>query len=52
MSIGTNGKLWEAVGRFSIATGKLIIGKILATNGKEITNAMIGNDALALEVYW
>ena len=36
-----------AIGKFSNATGKLMIGKTLATNGKEITNAMIGNDVLA-----
>ena len=39
-----------AVGKFPSAIGKLMIGKTLATSGKEITNAMIGNDVLAN--YW
>ena len=32
------------------AIGKVMIRKILATNGEEITKAMIGNDVLAN--YW
>ena len=39
-----------AIDKFSNATGKLMIGKTLAINGKEITNAMIGNTVLA--IYW
>ena len=35
------------MGKFPSAIGKLMIGKILATNGEEIINAMIGNDVLA-----
>ena len=50
MPIGTNGKPLEAIGKFPSAIGKLMIGKTLATNGEEIANAMIGNDALAN--YW
>ena len=43
-----NGKPLAAIGKFPI--GKLMIRKILATYGEEITNAMIGNDVLAN--YW
>ena len=43
LPIGTNGKPLAAIGKF-------VIGKTLATNGEEITNAMIGNDILAN--YW
>ena len=50
LPIGTNGKLLAAIGKFPIAIGKLMIGKTLATNREEITNAMISNDVLA--VYW
>ena len=50
MPIETNGKPLAAIGKFSSATGKLMIGKTLATNGEEITNVMIGNDVLAN--YW
>ena len=50
LPIGTNGKPLEAIGKFPSAIGKLMIGKTLATNGEEIANAMIGNDALAN--YW
>ena len=50
LPIVTNGKPLAAIGKFSIAIGKLMIGKTLATNGEEITNAMIGNDVLA--IYW
>ena len=46
--IGTIGKPLTAIGKFSIAIGKLMIGKTLATNGEEITNAMIANDVLAI----
>ena len=38
------------MGKLPSAIGKLMIGKILATSGEEIINAMIGNDVLAN--YW
>ena len=38
------------IGKFPTAIGKLMIGKTLATNEEEITNAMIGNDELTN--YW
>ena len=50
LPIGTNDKPLAAIGKFSNAISKLMIGKTLATNGEEITNAMIGNDVLA--IYW
>ena len=50
LPIATIGKPLAVIGKFSIAIGKLLIGKTLATNGEEITNAMIGNDVLA--IYW
>ena len=50
LPIGTNGKPLAAIGNFVTAIGKLMISKALATNGEEITNAMIGNDVLAN--YW
>ena len=50
MRIGTNGKPLTAIRKFPTVIGKLMIGKTLATNGEEITNAMIGNDVLAN--YW
>ena len=50
LPVGTNGKPLAAIGKFSTAIGKLMISKTLATNGEEITNAMIGNDVLAN--YW
>ena len=50
LRIGTNGKLYAAIGEFPNAIGKLMISKTLATNGEEITNAVIGNDVLA--IYW
>ena len=50
LPIETNGKPLAAIGKFLNVTGKLMIGKALATNGEEITNAMVGNDALA--IYW
>ena len=50
MPIGTNGKPLAAIRKFPTAIGKLMIDKTLATNGEEITNAMIGNDVLAN--YW
>ena len=50
LPIGTNGKPLVAIGKFPSVIGKLMIGKTLATNGEEITNAMIGNDVLAN--YW
>ena len=48
LPIGTNGKPLAAIGKFPSAIGKLMIGKTLATNWEEITNAMIGNDVLAI----
>ena len=50
LPIGTNSKPLRAIGKFPSVIGKLMIGKTLATNGEEITNAMIGNDVLAN--YW
>ena len=50
LPLGTNGKPLAAVGKFPSAIGKLMIGKTLATDGEEITNAMTGNDVLAN--YW
>ena len=50
LPLGTSGKQLAAIGKFPNAIGKLMIGKTLATNGEEITSAMIGNDVLA--VYW
>ena len=47
LPIGTNCKPLAAIGKFPSAIGKLMIGKTLATNGEEITNAMISNDVLA-----
>ena len=47
LPIGTNGKPLVVIGKFVSAIGKLMIGKTLATNGEEITNAVIGNDVLA-----
>ena len=47
LPIGSNGKPLAAIDKFPSAIGKLMIGKTLATNGEEITNAMIGNDELA-----
>ena len=46
LPIGTNGKPLAAIGKFSSAIGKSRIGKTLATNGEENTNAMIGNDVM------
>ena len=48
LPIGTNGKPLTAIGKFPNAIGKLMIGKTLAANGVEITNAMIGNAVLAI----
>ena len=46
--MGSNGKPLVAIGKFSIAIGKLMIGKTLAANREEITHAMIDNDVLAI----
>ena len=46
----TNGKPLAAIGTISIAIGKLMIGKTLATNWEEITNAVIGKNVLLS--YW
>ena len=48
LPIGTNVKSLAAVGKFSNAIGNLMTGKTLATNGEEITNAMIGNNVTAI----
>ena len=37
LPMGTNGKPLAAIGNFSNAIGKLMIGKTLATNVEEIT---------------
>ena len=50
LPIGTSGKSLAAIGKFPSAIGKLMFGKTLATNGEEITNAMIGNYVLVN--YW
>ena len=50
LPIITNGKPLAVIGEFASATGKLMVGKTLDTNGEEITNALIGNDVLA--IYW
>ena len=47
LPMGTNGKPLAAFGKFPSAIGKLMMGKTLATNREEITNAMIGNHELA-----
>ena len=48
LPIRTNGKPLETIGKFPIAIGKLKIGETLTTIGEEITNAMVGNDILAI----
>ena len=48
LPVGTNSKPSAAIGKFPDAIGKLMIGKTLATIGEEMTNAMIGNDILAI----
>ena len=50
LPIGTNGKPLAAIGKFSNAFGKLMIGKTWTINGGEITNAMVGDDVL--KNYW
>ena len=50
LPIGTNGKPLAAIGKFPSAIGKLMVGKTLATNGEEVTCAMIGNDELKLQL--
>ena len=50
LNIVANRNQLAAIGKFPIATGKLIIGKTLATSGEEITNAMISDYVLAN--YW
>ena len=42
--------LLAAIGKFPNAIGKLRIGKTLATNRKEVDNAMIGDGVLT--IYW
>ena len=50
LPIGTNGKPLTAFSIFPNAIGKLLTDKTLTTNGEEITNAMIGNEVMA--IYW
>ena len=50
LPVGTKGKPLAPIGKFPNAIGKLMIGKTLATNEQEITNAVVGNDVLA--IYW
>ena len=50
LPIEINGKPLAAIGKFRNVTGKLMIGKTLASNGEEITNPMVGNTVLA--IYW
>ena len=50
LSIATNGKPLTAIGKFSNAIGKLMVGKTLAIKGDKITRAMVDNDVL--EIYW
>ena len=53
LSIGTNDKPLAAIGKFPGVIGKLMIGKILGSNGEEITNAMTGNDELEnIDNHW
>ena len=47
VAIGT--RTLAAIGKFPNAIGKLMIGKTLAANCKEVTNAMIDN---VLANYW
>ena len=44
LPVGTNDKPLATTDKFPGAIGKLMVGKTLATNEDEITNAMIGND--------
>ena len=41
LPMGTNGKPLAAIGNFSNAIGKLMIGKTLATNVAEITKWLV-----------
>ena len=50
MPIGSNDRSLGAIGKFPSVIGNLIIDKILDTNGKEVTNLIIGNDVLVN--YW
>ena len=50
LPIGTNGAPLAAINQTPNVIGILMIGKTLATNGKEITNAVIGNDVWA--IHW
>ena len=50
LPIGTNGKSLATIGKFPNATGKLMIGKALATNGEEIASVMADNAVLV--IYW
>ena len=53
LSIGTNDKPLVPIGKFPSVIGKLMIGKILATNGEEFINAMTGNDELEnIDNHW
>ena len=46
----TNRKPLAAIDKIPNAIGKLMMGKTLASSEEEITNAMVGNDVLA--IHW
>ena len=50
MPTGTNRKPLAAIDKIPNAIGKLMMGKTLASSEEEITNAMVGNDVLA--IHW
>ena len=50
MPTGTNRKPLVAIDKIPNAIGKLMMGKTLASSEEEITNAMVGNDVLA--IHW
>lgn len=50
LPIGTNDKPLAAIGKIPNTIGKLMIANTLPTSDEEITNAMTGNDVLA--IYW
>ena len=43
-----HGKPLTTMSKFPNATGKMMIGETLVSNGEEITNAMIGYDVLTI----
>ena len=50
MPTETNRKPLAAIDKIPNAIGKLMMGKTLASSEEEITNAMVGNDVLA--IHW